>query len=489
MTDWTETYYGNNARLLYGINVLSGLQMLPEKSVQCIVTSPPYWGLRNYNTTPQIWPSIQNPFSIHGEGAGDGVCNHQWQITDPRRRRSSTDVVNMDSKQATSVGTLHDLIPANLCTLCGAWQGELGQEPTPDLFIEHLVLIFRECKRVLRKDGILWVNIGDTYTANPPSPFMGKGLGDGVCKPKELVGIPWLLAFAMRKDGWWIRQENIWAKPNCMPESVTDRTTRSHESVFMFTQQKDYFYDHQAVKTERATDENRPDGCERQAGYDSKYNRIAAKISGKRSEKQRGHPRRHDGFNDRWDTMSKEEQQQNGANLRSVWWITPAQYRESHYATYPVTLPEICILASTSEGGCCPKCGTCYEREIEVIGRQVTEAMRVAGCDSDGGYSGEAQKDYESAKAQNASDTKRRILESMSNITRSRFVPNCACNAGPPTSCTILDPFMGSGTTAEAALTNNRHVIGIDLDPKNLDMAIRRIKKAVARDERTINLI
>lgn len=146
MTDWQANFYGNTVRLLYGINVLSGLQLLPEKSVQCIMTSPPYWGLRNYNTQPQIWPPLSGslpPFT--GEGLGMGVCSHEWQITDPRRRRSSNDVVDQNSKQATSKGTQHDLIPANICTKCGSWKGELGQEPTPELFIQHLVLIFREC--------------------------------------------------------------------------------------------------------------------------------------------------------------------------------------------------------------------------------------------------------------------------------------------------------------------------------------------------------
>lgn len=227
---------------------------------------------------------------------------------------------------------------------------------------------------------------------------------DGL-KEKDLCMIPAQTALALRADGWYLRAENVWAKPNPMPESVTDRTTRSHEMVYLLTKSKDYFYDHEAVKVERQTDEDRPDACYRAKNYpNAKYNQIKAKVS-HRSDKQRGHSRRHDGFNDRWDAMSKEEQQAGGANLRSVWWLATQPYSGSHYATFPESLPEICIKAGSKEGD------------------------------------------------------------------------------------TILDPFMGSGTTAAVALRLNRHVIGIDLDPKNLTLAEQRIKKAVARDERTITLI
>ncbi len=461
MTDWTETFYGNTARLLYGINALDGLRLLETASVQSIVTSPPYWGLRNYNTNPQIWPSSSGLPPFTGESEG-GLCNHQWTTTNPRRRRSSNDVVNPDSKQATSVGTLHDLVPANICSLCGCWQGELGQEPTPELFIEHLVLIFRECRRVLRNDGTLWINIGDTY------------------QDRVLQLIPARLALALGEDGWIRRDEIVWSKPNCMPESVNNRCTRSHEMIYMLTRHRsDYYYDHEAVKTPGKDPE---DDLRRisQARKDDKRSSDSDNVARiRKSEKQRGHSHRHNGFNDRWDDMTKEEQQAMGANLRSVWWITPSQYRESHYATFPPTLPETCLLAGTSEGGCCPKCRKPWERVVETQ-RKFESGSGKSGNDPAG-------KHPDGLQGGGATGDIRRG-PTLSTFTKG-FEPACTCNAGDPIPCTVLDPFMGSGTTAAVALTNNRHVIGIDLDPKNLDMAIRRIKKAAARSERTIRLI
>lgn len=379
--------------------------MLPTESVQCIVTSPPYWGLRNYNTAPQLW-------------GGDPTCEHEWQQTAPRRKRSVNDVVDQRSKQATSRGTQHDLIPANVCTKCNGWIGELGQEPTPELFIEHLVMVFRECKRVLRDDGTLWLNMGDSYhgswgavshndkkskrtgsTERPPTSRTIAGL-----KPKDLCMIPAQTAIALRDDGWYLRAENVWAKPNPMPESVTDRTTRSHEMVYLLTKSKDYFYDSDAVKT--PAKEESFARYERGSSYDgTKQYAMKQGPRGPRADKQRGHSRRHAGFNARWDNTSKEEQQQGGANLRSVWWIATQPYSGSHYATFPEALPELCIRAGSREGD------------------------------------------------------------------------------------TVLDPFMGSGTTAVVALRLNRNVIGIDLDTKNLKLAQDRITKSVSRAERTITLI
>lgn len=457
MIDHTDSFYGNTVRLFYGINVIDGLRMLPTESVQCIVTSPPYWGLRNYNTDPQLW-------------GGDPNCEHEWEQTDPRRKRSANDVVDQSSKQATSRGTQHDLVPANVCTKCNGWLGELGQEPTPELFVEHLVLIFRECRRVLRNDGVLFLNIGDSYASgwscnrrnivdNGSAPLSERvNRLSGNMKDKDLVMIPAQTALALRADGWYLRAENVWAKPNPMPESVTDRTTRSHEMVYLLTKKKDYFYDHEAIKTpaldpqddiRRITQANEQD---KRSSDNDNISRV------RRSDKQRGHSRRHDGFNDRWNSMSKEEQQQGGANLRSVWWIATQPYSGSHYATFPEALPELCIKAGSSEQ-CCSKCGSPYARITEVIGHQVTEAMRTAGCDKNGEYSGTAQKDYESANAQDPSSTKARILKKITQIVRHDWKPSCTCNAEPGR-CTILDPFMGSGTTAAVALVASTVISG-----------------------------
>lgn len=431
----TETHYGHTATLHYGVHVLDALRGLPDGSVQCIVTSPPYWGLRNYKTDPIAWP--------------DG------------------------------------------------WLGELGQEPTPELFVAHLVLIFRECRRVLRNDGVLWLNLGDSYCgSNSAGIEDNKAAGRGThrttvehkpnkkvdgLKPKDLVMIPAQTALALRADGWYLRAENVWAKPNPMPESVEDRTTRSHEMVYLLTKSRDYFYDHEAVAEDIAQSTitrvqlaNSRKDVATDFKDSSEYKRVdTARVSV-------------DKFADGRDHLVCVPNG-NKRNLRSVWWIATQPYSGSHYATFPESLPELCIKAGSSES-CCGACGTPYKRKTDVIGHQVTDAMRVAGCDSNGNYNGTAQKDYGSAKAQDPSSTKARILEKMSQIVQHSWTPGCTCNT-EPARCTVLDPFMGSGTTAAVALRLNRNVIGIDLDPTNLSLARERIRKSVARNERTLSIL
>ena len=290
-----------SVRILQG-DARDVLKTLPSESVNCIVSSPPYWRQRDY-----------------------GVA------------------------------------------------GQLGLESTPEEYIDNLVSIFSECRRVLRADGVAWVNLGDKWASG------GNGGGGSFMKErsdawahvkankgwrsppngykdKDLVGVPWMFAFAARAEGWFLRQCNIWAKPNCMPESVTDRSTASHEYVFQLTKSNDYWYDHQAARTPAApSSETRlAQNVEAQAG--SLRANGGGKTNGpmkavQRTDKQRGHSRRHNGFNARWDAMPVAEQRAMGANLRSVWWISPANEREDHYAVMPDTLAEICIVAGCPAGG------------------------------------------------------------------------------------------------------------------------------------------
>lgn len=298
------------------VEILTGdcrqlLKTLPDESVQCCVTSPPYWGLRDYGHADQI-----------------------------------------------------------------------GQEKTPQEFVQTMVEVFREVRRALKPDGVLWLNLGDSYAANWPCPRRSEigaeslengkresrppRMGDGL-KNKDLVGIPWMVAFALRADGWWLRSDIIWNKANCMPESVTDRPTRSHEYLFLMTKSERYYYDHEAIKEPCIYDvdgtgtsarkaraqsdlKSFPNGERngiRSGGYKNSVN-FEGKNKG--AEKQRGHSRRHAGFNDRWDTMEKEEQCTGMRNKRDVWTIAPANYPEAHFATYPPDLIKPCILAGTKAG-------------------------------------------------------------------------------------------------------------------------------------------
>lgn len=299
-------------------DVLDGLRSLESDSVQCCVTSPPYFGLRDY-----------------------GVA------------------------------------------------GQIGLEATPDEYVERLVDVFREVRRVMRADGSLWLNIGDSYAGSWGAQSRGDeyaGTLDGSSmlsarqikahpkgrthvgslkntpglKPKDLIGIPWMLAFALRRDGWWLRSSNVWAKPNGMPESVLDRPTVSHEHVFQLTKSSSYYYDHQAVRLPPL-----PQSIRRLA-HAVRGNLDAGNfvVSGdgyappgqpphqgaRRSDKQRGHSRKHAGFNDRWDAMEKAEQVSTGSALRSVWWISPGGYPDAHFATMPEELAAVCIKAGSKPG-------------------------------------------------------------------------------------------------------------------------------------------
>ena len=235
--------------------------------------------------------------------------------------------------------------------------GQLGLEATPEEYVERMVEIFREVRRVLADDGTLWLNLGDSYAATGKSGGGKQGERWEHCgasiegprggkwspappglKPKDLVGIPWRVAFALQADGWYLRQDIIWHKSNPMPESVKDRCTKAHEYIFMLSKSKRYYYDADAIKEKAIKADRLPEAREpRETG------------TPRTSDKQRGHGRRHAGFNDRWDHMTKIEQQQCGRNKRSVWTIATQPYPEAHFATFPEALIVPCVLAGSRE--------------------------------------------------------------------------------------------------------------------------------------------
>lgn len=259
------------ARIIIGNN-LETLKQLPDKSVQTCVTSPPYWGLRDYGNDEQ-----------------------------------------------------------------------LGLEETPSQFVENLCKVFDEIWRVMKDDGTLWVNLGDSYAGNTsrasnngragfgnPREGIFAKFGDGL-KNKDLAGIPWRFAFAMQDRGWYLRQDIIWHKPNPMPESVTDRCTKAHEYIFLLTKKPKYYYDHQAIKEQASSDSGwalqRAKG---QCNFRKKIDNFD-KNSGNGS-----------GYGEYTDNGLR--------NKRSVWSVNVRPYKEAHFATYPPDLIEPCILAGSKEG-------------------------------------------------------------------------------------------------------------------------------------------
>ena len=255
--------------------------------------------------------------------------------------------------------------------------GQIGLEKSPDDYVAKLVEVFREVRRVLKPDATLWLNLGDSYASNssgghgatggrekstlngnlPPvgSCPVSKTIPFGL-KTKDLIGVPWMAAFALRADGWYLRSEITWCKKAPMPESVTDRPTSATEKIFLLTKSAKYYYNADAVRNPPSeawandkrwqtgsTDSNIKNGYEASGAQNpKKLHRMF--------DKQRGHSRRHAGFNDRWDSMPREEQMANGSNMRNYWLLSPEPYPESHFATYPIQVPRRCIMAGSKPG-------------------------------------------------------------------------------------------------------------------------------------------
>ncbi|MHB1419312.1 MAG: DNA-methyltransferase [Bacillota bacterium] len=385
----------NTHHKFYLGNVLGALRELPDESVHCCITSPPYFGLRDYGLEPTHWPAVE---------------------------------------YSAMAGLPPVLFPE--------WDGCLGLEPTPEMYVAHLVLVFLEVKRVLRKDGNLWLNLGDSYvgtggnrknspnngpnsvvgpTATANMPMQGRfivskskriprgsgrwGGGDNfveTIKPKDLIGIPWRVALALQADGWYLRSDIIWSKTNPMPESVTDRPTKAHEYIFLLSKCEQYYYDYEAIKEpvvysgpnngvgfghgtdreKRARDRvrgskavinNPPNSALRKSGNkERKYGELIGALN------------THLGRSFPWEGDTR--------NKRSVWTISTEPSPETHFATFPSKLVDPCIMAGSPEGG------------------------------------------------------------------------------------TILDPFGGTGTTSKEAKRLYRNSVYIDLNPTYLEMAINRME-------------
>jgi DNA modification methylase len=400
------------------------LSALPTESVHCVVTSPPYWGLRDYRTPPLVW-------------GGEAGCEHEWRM------------------------------PESYCQLCGAWRGCLGLEPTYHLYVEHMVEVFREVRRVLRPDGLLWLNLGDSYAAERGGTYQGvdtltagkngktdTGLRINKDRPngynpsrfasrsglkhKDLCGIPWRVAFALQAGGWYLRQDIIWSKPNPMPESVTDRCTKAHEYLFLLTKNARYFFDAQAIK-EGTT-------ARRQRRLTAPTEHPKAKLFG-------------EGKNFVDGGISDER------NKRSVWTVATRSYRDAHFATFPPNLIIDCIKAGCPEKACA-QCGAPWVREVETEYRWHDK------------WFGDKQNSRHSRGVAGVG-----YNEPIARRTIG-FSPSCSCSCnGPTIPGTVLDPFGGAGTVGLVADRLGRNAIMIELNPDYVSMAERRIEAARMRHQ------
>lgn len=277
-------------------------------------------------------------------------CRHDWGPGERGRRSDLRPAESTRSKGRLGTDGRQGragLEGGRFCRHCGAWRGCLGLEPEPDLYVEHLVSVLREVRRALRADGTLWLVLGDTFAASrsyqlPDSKGRdpGRPLPASVpagLKPKDRVGIPWRVAFALQADGWWLRSHIVWAKPNPMPESVRDRPTRAHEYVFLLAKRRRYFYDPDAI---REPDCGRPSG----AGYARPERLTYRDAGGLRGQKREWRPG-------------------GGRNRRTVWEVATQPFPGAHFATFPQKLVEPCVLAGSSPTAC-GACGAPWGRVV-----------------------------------------------------------------------------------------------------------------------------
>ena len=412
----TNTIEGRNWRVIVG-DSLSVLRTLPEESVHCCVTSPPYWNLRNYNV-----------------------------------------------------------------------DGQIGLEKTPSEFIDRMIEVFDAVRRVLRSDGTLWMNMGDSYASgkgtcrNPGGgeSSLGKHLklsqmhplnrhnksvlaAEGL-KPKDRLFMPHEVAIALRNSGWYARDEIIWAKRSAMPESVTDRTTKSHELIFLFSKSPRYFYDAEAVKEPCSESTHARLSQDVAAQVGSKRANGGGKTNGVMKAVIAGSTRKLAEVG----SGTKNNRSYNAAmvlmpetrNLRSVWWISSEPYSDAHFATFPSELPRRCIMAGTSEKGCCAACGAPWRRIVERKPMVLNRSERT-----------------HSKGRTRASGT---MVEPPKSKTTG-WKPTCTCDA-EIAPCVVLDCFSGSGTTGMVATELGRHYVGIELNPEYAAMSANRIESWKFRD-------
>jgi DNA modification methylase len=423
-------------------DVLAQLGTIPSESVHAVVTSPPYWGLRDYGCP-----------------------------------------------------------------------GQLGLETTPEEYVEKMVEIFRDVRRVLRRDGTLWLVMGDCYATGAGR--VGEAPGGGAqgarylgdidrirdgkrayrdecpnkgnrgsthamgpmtqpnrmpipgLKPKDLVGMPWRVAFALQVDGWWLRQDIIWSKKNCMPESAKDRPTRSHEYVFLLTKSAKYFYDAVAVAEPQAENERTRRLKQAEIGNETVYrlkrDEAAARAPGDYGPGAHGAAR---------SAQARQALALKGTrNRRTVWTIASTPFKGAHFAVYPEKLTEPCILAGTSERGACQMCGAPVKR----LTRPTKEYAEILKSNIGKNHEKGVVQELVSGKFGTGIQRYHNITADYETVGWRR---SCGCGLGGVEPCIVLDPFMGSGTTAAVAVRLGRRFIGIELNPRYAELATDRIAKA-----------
>ena len=504
-------------------NAIDVLKTFPSKSVEMCITSPPYWGLRDYQSEGIIWDS-------------NNECEHDFSTKAPPRRNRSTDDFKFAGEvQKGNIGSSPNLPETSFCSKCSAWKGSLGLEPTHELYIKHLCDIFEETKRVLKDDATLWVNLGDTYSSSGgvvteehiknakvgatksgaqliTSKWREKSRVQSV-PDKSLVGVPFHFALEMINRGWILRNTLIWHKNNCMPSSVKDRFTVDFEYIFFFSMNKKYYFRQQFE----------PHTSKKQSSPISKVNnvvpyavqprdkefivyrklpkhedirkflveyRIKKGITIDEIESHFGNSKGHHwfekdtgsyptvedwrelkkilDFDDRFDfsmtteyeKSSEKTRSEFGRNKRTVWKVNTKPYKEAHFAVFPEELIETPIKAGCPEF-VCVTCGHSREEKFESLSTK--------------DYSNESdyKRQIDLEHGQSAFNRNQATFDSVSY--NSKGLSDCGCGDEFKRGM-VLDIFAGSGTTAVVAKKNNRDYIGIELNGDYIDMCKERLE-------------
>jgi DNA modification methylase len=439
-------------------HVLDVLRDMDDESIDCCITSPPYWSLRDYKVPPVIWYNeesmMEHLSTFSGNkrpqvlypGEWDKWCEHEWGDGQVKRTRGTLHGVNAQVGNTLSGISGTEINNGNFCSHCNAWKGQLGLEPTFELYIDHLIEIFAEVKRVLKKTGTLWVNLGDSYAGSGGAGGDWSN-GNRAKEPKwkqakvnmpskSLCNIPHRFSIAMTdRLGMILRNTIIWHKPNCMPSSAKDRFTVDFEYVFFFTKSQKYYF---KQLFEPSIDEESINGRRKRNPY---------KGCGEKGFEIR------DGF-----SKIPEGKQYLERNKRCVWQIPTSPSPEAHFATFPNDLVQPMV-----EAGCpeqiCKKCGKAREAIIE----------------SEGEYTSVESQTIKGMKRQEGAGIYRPNSRESGGVGSTRYVKSnkltdCGCNAGW-TSGIVLDCFAGTGTTCYVAKEMGRNYIGIDINENYCDIA------------------
>lgn len=505
-------------------HVLDRLAELTASSVHCCITSPPYWGLRDYKTEPLVWGGV--PECEHEWNEGAAISRSGGTSASTLGVASGGHAMSPEARERSTTSRFVEAPPAQYCP-CGAWRGSLGLEPTIELYLAHMVEVFQAVKRVLRDDGTCWVNLGDSYSASSTHGGDDKrGPMDSAATQKaqrawisddlpagNLCQMPTRFALAMQADGWILRSRIIWAKGisfcdsysgSVMPESVNGwRWERCREIArpTIISGLDKSTYETVAIETHRRNPNDSTRGnnadwsdcpgcpkCEPNGGYvlrkgswrpTSAYEEIlmfakmgsyycdAEAVREGSSENTHSRGLKRDPPSDRagvghegWVGSMNRDDEITGRNLRNVWCINPQPFSLAHFATFPEKLIEPIIKAATSDRGVCPECGAPWCRVVE------SERIATRPTDTDVKHSGIPVQQVWGNR-----DHGRHLKES----TTLGWRASCACINGQDVPATILDPFLGSGTTALVSKKLGRGCIGIELNADYAEMARKRV--------------